>query len=113
MDGRHVAARRLLGVPADSDPAAVAQAYRRLARATHPDVSADPEAAKKFAALAAAYRLLSAAPPAPPALRDETAPPAHRPRPPQAFGVDPGASQPPLVAGPVRIRPYDGGGRRG
>jgi len=39
-------------------------AYRRLARVTHPDVSADPEAADRFATLTAAYRLVSQ-PPAP------------------------------------------------
>ena len=54
-------AYRLLGVPADSDPERVAEAYRRLARATHPDVSADPDAAARFVALASAYRLVSAA----------------------------------------------------
>lgn len=51
-------ARDLLGVAADSDPATVAHAYRRLARANHPDVSAEPDAAQRFATIAAAYHLL-------------------------------------------------------
>lgn len=54
-------AYRLLGVPADSDLERVAEVYRRLARATHPDVSADRDASARFAALASAYHLVSAA----------------------------------------------------
>ena len=50
---------QILGVPANSDPGQVAEAYRRLARATHPDVSTDPDAAARFATLAWAYRLVS------------------------------------------------------
>jgi hypothetical protein len=61
MDRRRTEAFQVLGVPADSDAEAVAHAYRRLARLTHPDVSADPEAAARFATLAAAYRLASQA----------------------------------------------------
>ena len=49
-----------LGVAADSDPETVAHAYRRRARETHPDVSPDPDAAHRFATVAAAYRLLAA-----------------------------------------------------
>ena len=52
-------ALRVLGVAADSDPATVAHAYRRLARATHPDVSPDPDATHRFATVAAAYRLVA------------------------------------------------------
>jgi len=52
-------ALEVLGVTADSDPDAVAHAYRRLARATHPDVSPQPDAAERFAALEAAYRLVA------------------------------------------------------
>ena len=78
MDKARVEAFRALGIPADSDRDAVAHAYRRLARATHPDVSSDPGAADRFATIAAAYRLLSADPRttsisvrvAPPAQRD-------------------------------------------
>lgn len=62
MDKNRVEAFRVLGIPADSDQDAVAHAYRSLARATHPDVSADPGAADRFATIAAAYQLLSAPP---------------------------------------------------
>jgi hypothetical protein len=59
-DRREVAeALTVLGIPADSDWAQVARAYRRLARATHPDVSSDPDAAQRFATVTAAYRVLS------------------------------------------------------
>ncbi len=55
-------ALEVLGIPADSDRERVTNAYRRLARVTHPDVSADPDAAERFAILTAAYRLVSASP---------------------------------------------------
>ena len=61
MDKRRADAFQVLGIPADSDTDAVAHAYRRLARVTHPDVSADPAAADRFATLAAAYRLATQA----------------------------------------------------
>lgn len=51
-------ARDILGVAPDSDPATVAHAYRRLARANHPDVSTEPDAAQRFATITAAYQLL-------------------------------------------------------
>lgn len=59
MDRRRVEAFGVLGIPADSDQDAVVHAYRRLARATHPDVSDDPDAADRFATVAAAYQLVS------------------------------------------------------
>ena len=49
MDSRRIQAFGVLGIPADSDQNAVAHAYRKLARATHPDVSNDPDAADRFA----------------------------------------------------------------
>ena len=52
-------ALKVLGIPVDSDRETVTSAYRRLARATHPDVSPDPHAAERFAIVAAAYRLVS------------------------------------------------------
>ncbi|MCW2764469.1 MAG: dnaJ [Nocardioides sp.] len=61
MDRRQAKAFQVLGIPADSDADAVVTAYRRLARVTHPDVSADPGAGDRFASLAAAYRLASQA----------------------------------------------------
>jgi hypothetical protein len=99
MDKRRMEAFQVLGIPANSDQATVVHAYRRLARATHPDVSADPEAADRFATLAAAYRLASQ----PPATAEVSAPewsipvattPSRRHR----QGV-------PIIAGPVLIRP--------
>ena len=55
-------ALKVLGIPVDSDRETVTSAYRRLARATHPDVSPDPHAAERFAIVAAAYRLVSGGP---------------------------------------------------
>lgn len=63
MDRSRVEAFQVLGIPADSDQAVVARAYRRLARVTHPDVSHDPDAADRFATIAAAYQLASHDPP--------------------------------------------------
>jgi hypothetical protein len=60
VDSQLADALRVLGIPADSDRERVTHAYRRLARATHPDVSPDPNAAERFAAVADAYRLASA-----------------------------------------------------
>ena len=62
MDGRLDEALKVLGIPAGSDHETVASAYRRLARATHPDVSTDPDAAPQFAAVTAAYRLVCRSP---------------------------------------------------
>lgn len=59
MDSRRVEAFGVLGIPADSDQSAVLHAYRMLARATHPDVSDEPDAADRFATVAAAYQLAS------------------------------------------------------
>jgi len=58
----------LLGVTADTDPATVAHAYRRLARANHPDVSSEPDAAQRFASISAAYRLVRHRAATPPSL---------------------------------------------
>jgi hypothetical protein len=61
------AARDLLGVAADADPAQLARAYRRRARRLHPDISLEPDATERFWALQAAYHLaLEAAPGAAP-----------------------------------------------
>jgi hypothetical protein len=65
MDRRRIEAFRKLGIPADSDQDAIAHAYRRLARMIHPDVSAAPGAAARFAELSAAYGLASQAPDTP------------------------------------------------
>jgi hypothetical protein len=50
------AAWAVLGLAAGADRDQVTSAYRRLARATHPDVSPTPDAAARFAAVANAYR---------------------------------------------------------
>lgn len=121
MEGRLVQAFRLLGVPVGSDRELVVEAYRRLARHTHPDVSADPTAADRFAALTDAYRLASqAAPPATIAVARGTAtgrpstppdrsPSAERPLP-RTKPTTPHAGAwsvrgAPIVAGPVVISP--------
>lgn len=62
MDRRLEEALKVLGIPAESDRETVASAYRRLARLTHPDVSSDPAASERFAAVAAAYHVVSHAP---------------------------------------------------
>lgn len=57
------AALDLLGLSHGADRAAVTRAYRRLALATHPDLSDAADAAARFDALTAAYRrALDAAP---------------------------------------------------
>ena len=108
MDRRAVEAFQLLGIPRDSDRSAIAHAYRRLARAIHPDVSADADAAERFASLAEAYRIATAAPEpqrdAPPAFDEVPVRPAWS------------APEAPIVAGPVRIRrstDHDGTRRHG
>jgi hypothetical protein len=53
------AALALLGLRADADPDEVRHAYRRLARATHPDVSPTADAAARFDALARAHRVVA------------------------------------------------------
>ena len=50
-------ARAVLGVTAAATPAQVVTAFRRQARAVHPDVSHAQNAAPRFAALVAAYHV--------------------------------------------------------
>ena len=91
-----------LGLSEPCSSQEIAAAYRRLARATHPDATGDPDAVDRFTALTDAYHLLrsSSSPssdvPPPPPLRLRT----HDP-----LLVAEGRSRPPIVAGPVRIRP--------
>ena len=47
-----------LGVPRDADADQIKKAYRKLARAHHPDVSTSPEAEEKFKDVAEAYQTL-------------------------------------------------------
>lgn len=121
-------ARAVLGVAADTSPGAVAQAYRRLARMTHPDVSPAPDAAQRFAAVCAAYQLLRDSPARRPAVARPVA--VSEPDPtdadagPSRIGDEPvvrrGISNlamsplrpdyfvrpvAPIVAGPVTVRP--------
>lgn len=49
----------MLGIPRHAGPDEVRAAYRRLARRYHPDVSTEPDAARRFAELAEAYEQLS------------------------------------------------------
>jgi hypothetical protein len=128
-DGRRNEAFRVLGLPVGSDREAVVRAYRRLARATHPDVSADPKASDRFATLTAAYRLASEVPgrdagPAPamtggrsPAtgnaaddLRDDWATAGWDLSDAWPMRASPEVSmrsrhRPPIIAGPVRVSP--------
>ena len=133
MERTRIDAFRQLGIPVGSDRDTVVHAYRRLARAIHPDVSTDPAAADRFATLTEAYRLASEALPANPdpagaggadrrhaasAPAPERAPSDHRPAPwvlmgtadmPVAsaglVGLAPRWRRAPIVAGPVLVRP--------
>jgi len=64
VDPRREAARRLLGVAEDADLEAVKRAYRRLARALHPDLQPTADHARRrvlerrFAEVTAAYEAL-------------------------------------------------------
>jgi DnaJ-domain-containing protein 1 len=65
VDPRRVAALRLLGVADGADADAIKRAYRRLARALHPDLQPEADEARrramgmKFAEVAAAYECLA------------------------------------------------------
>jgi hypothetical protein len=99
-----VAARHLLGVSPHAHAGQVTRAYRLQARRLHPDVNPDADAAIRFQALQAAYRIsLQAArelardraePPRPPTPPDDGTPPA-------ASGASTGV----VPAGPVDVRP--------
>ena len=105
---------QLLGVPREASREEIALAWRRRARAEHPDARpADADAAGRFRALAEAYHVLSD--PARRAAYDravarERQPaarvPARRPAGPgETDGITPlvGVPGPPLRAGPVRV----------
>src|SRR4051794_15130200 len=61
------AALTMLGLSDSASAADVTQAYRRLAKVTHPDAAgpADPDAARRFSALTHAHPSLTTPPPAP------------------------------------------------
>jgi len=99
---------QLLGVPREASREAIAQAWRRRARAEHPDSRpGDAAAPGRFRALAGAWHVLSD--PARRAAydqalaREQIPPPASRP--PGPAVVTPVARRPgpPLWAGPVRV----------
>ncbi|TAH35920.1 MAG: molecular chaperone DnaJ [Planctomycetota bacterium] len=49
----------VLGVPRDADPETIKRAFRKLALQYHPDRNKEPDADKKFKAVAEAYAVLS------------------------------------------------------
>lgn len=135
MEGKRAEALRLLGVLPGSDRRTIGAAYRRLARENHPDVSKRSDAAERFAAISAAYQVLSAGDPvtadagsghvtaaenqgpirawrgsereSPRLLRRSPRLAARIPLPPWSL------EQSPIVPGPVRITPVAGDRRRG
>ena len=112
----------VLGVPPEASREAIVHAYRRQARASHPDARpCDPEATARFRVLTSAYEVLSD-----PVRRADydrvhdtgrtarSAPPVRRPRggsgtagedrrAPGPGGARPRLSVPPLWAGPVWV----------
>jgi hypothetical protein len=102
------AALTVLGLSDDATAADITQAYRRLAKVTHPDTAGptDRDAARRFSALTDAYRSLTAPP------HGSEAHPVGPPRPtgrPVSVRVRSAGTrkteQPPIVARPVRITP--------
>ena len=91
----------LLGVPWDADAETIKKAYRRRARALHPDRNpGDPDADAKFTAVHEAYEVLSDT-----ARRREYDQRRHRPRPPPTVRrAPPAAPEPyrPPPSGPGR-----------
>ena len=115
---------QVLGLGRDATGAEVARAYRRLARAVHPDSRpGDPAAAGQFRALSDAYGLLSDQ--ARRAAYDRQHPPRparrpHRPGPagPDLWPLPPDVGPGPaggaaLWAGPVHVQPPAPPGRAG
>jgi curved DNA-binding protein CbpA len=108
---------QLLGVPREASREEITLAWRRRARAEHPDSHpGDAAAAGRFRALAEAYQVLSDpprraaydsllgdGPPAPGIPAPGTRVPVRYPGGPRGAGPRPRAAGPPLRAGPVRI----------
>jgi hypothetical protein len=101
-----LAALAVLGLTERATPEQITSAYRRLAKATHPDAtgSTDPEGSDRFADVSDAYRRLTQERPSevhPPVV---VPPPATSTTPtPTWFGRP--AQRPPIVAGPVTVSP--------
>lgn len=106
-----VAALALLGLPRGADRADVSRAYRRLARDTHPDMSADGDAAARFDALARAYRLAVGATRGPDEPRPAEARPTRRtpaappPSPAPAHRWPAAPLDAWIIVGPVHVQP--------
>ena len=83
MDGKGTDYYALLGIDRGASSEEIGRAYRRAARATHPDIHPDePSAGKRFTAIGIAYETLSD--PARRASYDRARPPA-----PRAYRVEP------------------------
>ena len=93
---------QLLGVPREASREEITQAWRRRARAEHPDSRPrDAAAPGRFRILAEAYQVLSD--PARRAAYDRALVPVVRVRPPRPAGPGVRSAGPPLWAGPVRV----------
>lgn len=113
-------ARAVLGVSPGADSAQIVRAYRRRARAVHPDVSTELDAGEQFSALRAAYQLLleTAREPGPLLAGDDQGPTVNQdqrrqrvPAPGPVGGWPAGwvgRDVAWLVAGPVRVQPPAG-----
>jgi DnaJ domain len=108
------AALSALGLSPDATPQEIVSAYRRLARSSHPDVAGVGVDAAAFARICDAYRYLSRESSSlPPVAELDSDTEGDRPAKPgsAAQGLSPvGLSDswhddPPLVAGPVIVRP--------
>jgi DnaJ-domain-containing protein 1 len=99
---RRAAALAALGLPEQAGMPEITRAYRRLARATHPDTTGrtDSEAGRRFAAVHDAYQLLVDEPAQQPAAPTRKQGQLRRP---SAW-----RPEPPIVAGPVVITPWGG-----
>jgi hypothetical protein len=118
-----LAALAVLGLPEQASARDITQAYRRLAKTTHPDLyeqrvesdlphPATHDAGHRFAELTDAYRTLTAGSAAPveEGAGDQTSPgvtPPPRSRPtPVTVRYSRPPTRPPIIAGPVHITPF-------
>jgi curved DNA-binding protein CbpA len=102
---RRAAALAALGLPEQAGMPEITRAYRRLARATHPDTTGrtDSEAGRRFATIHDAYQLLVDQPAQQPAEQPGKQGQQGQLRRPSAW-----RPEPPIVAGPVVITPWGG-----